>query len=346
MQDADRINAWVSNYSLFLSAAGHEQGIVCLKAITDTAPDPGGRLGAMVESFRRTGYGAFIARQVMDECVATMPAASSENVTYIELTYRGRAINRRNDQDAIVAELGRKITGLVNMLEDSGGGSVEMVTAAELAQIVRVAYDPVMQATIEQSQIDGQGGDVDWIDAGPVASSERWGDFTHDSGRSITWEMHKAPRSKITERALAGFMAPHGDFARKRVALIYRPHTPDEAATVAERDISTATFLAKQNGKKRVSASAELVEAAARQSSAEVAAGAGSVRFSIMFTITTTAGQDVDQAVSTAESRARAVPIRVRRCYGAQAAAFATTLPVGFVPWEHTSIPTSVREWL
>jgi len=40
------------------------------------------------------------------------------------------------------------------------------------------------------------------------------------------------------------------------------------------------------------------------------------------------------------------VPVRLRRCYGAQAAAFATTLPVGFLPWEHTLVTPSMREWL
>ena len=55
---------------------------------------------------------------------------------------------------------------------------------------------------------------------------------------------------------------------------------------------------------------------------------------------------DMAQAVSTLESRGRAVPIRLRRVYGAQAAAFAATLPVGFVPWEHTLITPDMREWL
>lgn len=58
------------------------------------------------------------------------------------------------------------------------------------------------------------------------------------------------------------------------------------------------------------------------------------------------AGGDVPQAVSTLEGRAGSVPIRIRGCYGSQAAAFAATLPVGFVPWEHTTITPKIREWL
>ena len=345
MQDQERINAWVANYAHVLNACGQEQGMVCVKVITDTAPDPGGRLTAMVESLRvDTGPG--LARNIIDECVADLPAASSENVTYVELTYKGRLINRKNDQTAIVTELARKVPGLVNMLEGAGGGAVEMVSADELARIVRVAYDPAMQATMERDELRGAADRIAWSEAGPVATSERWADFFHDSGHSISWEMVGAPRSRITEMALAGFVAPHHDFARKRVAMIYRPHSPDEAARVAERDASTANFLAQQNGKKRPSASAQLIQRAAEQSRHEVASGAGSVRFSLMFTTTSLQSDDVAQAVSTVEARAGAVPIRVRRCYGSQAAAFATTLPVGFVPWEHTAISSNVREWL
>lgn len=345
MQDQDRVDGWVANYSHVLSACGQETGLVAAKAITDTAPDPGGRLPAMVTALR-SPTSPLLAQQVMAETVADLPSASSDNVTYLELTFRGRAINRKGDQAAILAELARKAPGLVSMIQAAGGGAVEMVTGEELARIVRVAYDPVTAPALEKAELDGDDAwTVPWAEAGPVAYRELWGDFVHDSARSITWEMHAAPRSKITENALAGLLAPHADFARKRVALMYRPHSPDESTKVAERDANTANFVAQQS-KKRPSASAQLVQRAAEQSRQEVAAGAASVRFSLMVTVTVRYDGDLAQAVSTLEARGRAVPITLRRVYGAQAAAFATTLPVGFIPWEHTAVSADVREWL
>ena len=344
MQDQHRVDGWVANYSAVQSACGQETGLVCAKAITDTAPDPGGRLAAMVTSLRSPDSPE-LAQAVMAECVADLPAASSDNVTYIELTFLGRAINRKGDQGAILAELARKAPGLVTMIQAAGGGAVDMLTGDELARIVRVAYDPVTGPALERAELDGTPDGVTWPEAGPVAYRDLWGDFVHDSGRSITWEMAAAPRSRITEHALAGLLAPHSDFARKRVALLYRPHTPDESTRVAERDASTANFVAQQS-KKRPSASAQLVQRAAEQSRQEVASGAASVRFSLLVTVTVRYDGDVAQAVSTLEARGRAVPLTLRRCYGAQAAAFAATLPVGFVPWEHTAISSSVREWL
>ena len=344
MQDQDRVDGWVAAYATVLAAAGQETGLVCAKAITDTAPDPGGRLGAMVTSLRVPSSPP-LAQAVMAEAVAELPAASSDNVTYLELTFRGRALNRKGEQAAILAELARKAPGLVAMMQAAGGGAVSMVTADELARLVRVAYDPVTAPALEQTELDGTDDGVTWADAGPVAYRELWGELIHDSARSITWEMVAPPRSKIIEHALAGLLAPHADFARKRVALLYRPHTPDESTRVAERDANTANFVAQQ-GKKRPTASAKLVQQAAEQSRHEVAAGAASVRFSLMVTATVRYDGDLAQAVSTLEARGRAVPLRLRRCYGAQAAAFAATLPVGFVPWEHTLVSSNVREWL
>lgn len=344
MQDQERVDGWVARWSGLLSSAGQESGLVAAKAITDTAPDPGGRLPVMVNALR-SPHSPELARQVMAETVADLPAASSDNVTYLEMTFRGRALNRKGDETAILAELARKATGLVAMAQYAGGGHVEMVQAPELIRMVRESYDPVTSAALEQAELAGEAEPLTWADAGPVASRDLWGELVHDSGRSITWEMYGAPRSKITENALTHLLVPHADFARKRVALLYRPHSPDESAKVAERDANTANFVAQQS-KKRPSASAQLVQRAAEQSRQEVASGAASIRFSLMVTVTCRYDGDLAQAVSTLEARGRAVPIRLRRVYGAQAAAFAATLPVGFVPWEHTTVSASVREWL
>ena len=345
MQDQERVDAWVANWSTLLAACGQETGLVCAKAIGDTAPDPGGRLAAMVNTLR-VEHSPELARQVMSETVADLPLTNSDNVTYVELTFRGRQLHRKNEQTAILAELTRKAPGIRAMLAAAGGGTAEMVGADELARLVRVSYDPGTAPELELAELaETADGIVHWEDAGPVAYRDHWAELVHDSGRSITWEMAHAPRSKITEGALAALLAPHADFARKRVALMYRVHTPDESTRVAERDSSTANFVAQQ-GKKRPTASAQLVRQAAEQSRQEVAAGAAAVRFSLLVTVTVPADGDVAQAVSTLEARGRAVPMRLRRCYGAQAAAFAATLPVGFVPWEHTAVSSAVREWL
>ena len=285
-----------------------------------------------------------LARRVIDEIVEDYPTASSENITYFELTFRGRALDRKGRRDTILTELARRVPGFMGQLAAGGAGSVSMVTADELPAIVRCAYDPASQPFIEQSQLNRED-PIDWAEAGPVAAQETWDRYTHDSGHSITWEMSQGPRSAVTERALAGLLMPHPDFTRKRVALIYRPLSPDQAADVSENDVNEAVFRATQS-KGRVKASSTKTISATEQSRQEVASGAALVRWYVMVTATVRSVDDLDQASSTVGATAGVARLRLRRCFGSQAAAFAATLPVGFVPWEHTAIPDKVREMI
>ena len=156
MQDQDRIDSWVANYSVMLSAFGQEQGLVCVKVITDTAPDPGGRLGC---------HGPFDARRpprpswpalVMDECVADLPQRRRENDDLHRTHLPGSSVQPEKRQSAPSPQnwLG-SIPRLVQLASAAGGGSVEMVSADELARVVRVAYDPAIQASMEAADIDG-----------------------------------------------------------------------------------------------------------------------------------------------------------------------------------------------
>lgn len=343
MQDQDQINNWVAGWSAVLTNSSQENGLVCAKAISDTAPDPGGRLEAQVRS-QRSASSPDVARRVMDEIVSAYPAASSDNVTYVEFTFRGRALSKRGRDEEILSELARKVPGMMGLVEQAGGGSVEMLDAATLTKIVRAAYDPAAQKFIEQAELDGIESDLTWKDAGPVADQNLWDRYVHDSGVSVTWEMREPPRAAVHELALSGLMYPHRDFVRKRVALLYRPHSPEEGMKTAERDAQTATFVATSGGKRRVPARARLVERATEQTREEIAQGHSLVRFSMLITATVASSEDLPQAISTIEGRASAAQLRLRRSYGSQAPGFAATLPVGMVPWEHTVVPTSVMD--
>ncbi|TCI96378.1 SCO6880 family protein [Aeromicrobium sp. IC_218] len=344
LQDQERLNQWVGGYARLLGSMSQEPALICAKTITDTAPDPGGRLESMVAQARATNSPA-LARQVMDECVRTYSVTSSENVTYLELTFRGRGLSRRGREDEILSELARKVPNLLAQLQSAGGGAVEMVSADELSKIVRMAYDPAAQRWLDQAEFAGEPVDVAWEEAGPVADQAAWDHYRHDSGLSVTWEMTTPPRSAINERALNGLLRPDADFVRKRVAIVYRPHSPEDSAKVSEDDAQVAAFLAG-NTKRRPTAASKVQIRAAEKARDEVASGASLIQFSLLVTATVTDDEDLVQAVSTVESRAGAVPLRIRRSYGSQAAAFATTLPVGFVPWEHTTVPSNLRQYL
>jgi hypothetical protein len=343
LQDQRTVDGWVAEFGRLLAGASQDPALIAVKAVVDTAPDHGGRLEARVRA-ARSSNSPQVARTVMDECVATYPAASAECVTYIEATYQGTRLSRKGDEGTRVAELARRVPVLVSQLKTAGAGAVDMLTGEDLAGVLRVAYDPAAAPRIEADHLAGTGLPVEWEDAGPVATQEAWDRLTHDSGVSVTWEMAGAPRAPVTERALAALLEPHEHCLRKRVAVVYRPHDPDKGLQLAERDLNTARFQAKSRAGGHAQAMDSLHVEATDQTRREVASGAALTRFSVLVTATVALGGDLEQAVSTVESRAGAVPIRLRRCYGSQAAGFAATIPVGFLPWLHTAVSDTVRE--
>jgi hypothetical protein len=343
MAETEQVDTWVAGWARFLATAGTDNALAAVKVVVDTAPDPGTRLATAVRDAAVPGAPT-LAAAVMGECAATYPALAARNTTWVELTFHGRALARKGDQELVLAELSRRTPGILDGLAAAGGGSVAMATAAELAATVRGAYDPA--AHTDLAQADG-GAAVEWRDAGPLAAHEQWGSYRHDSGVSVSWAMHDAPRAGIEATALGHLLAPQPGLARKRVALLLRPAPQDASARAAENDAATATFNAGGGTVRgRVSAADSLRVRATEQARHEVATGAVLVRFSVLVTATVNDPTDLDQASGAVESTAGAVPLRLRRCDGSQAAAFAATLPIGFLPHLHTLISDKTRELL
>jgi hypothetical protein len=207
---------------------------------------------------------------------------------------------------------------------------------------VRVAYDPAVHAAVEQAQTHG-GTKLTWAQAGPAAGQEFWDHYLHDSAASISWTMAEAPRGEVMSGVLAGLLAPHPAIARKRVALIYRPHDPATAARIVERDKRDAQF--KLGGSKLAARDAVAI-AAAEQSAREEARGAGVTRFAMIVTATVGEAARLADAAAAIDNLAPPARVQLRRAYGAQAAAFSAALPIGIVRPYHVRLPQSVRDAL
>ncbi len=157
--------------------------------------------------------------------------------------------------------------------------------------------------------------------------------------------MVDAPRGAVQSHLLAPLLEPGREFLRKRVTLVYRPHSPREAARVADADVRTMIGQASaRKGETRATDSMEL--ASARQTAAEEAAGAGMTRFSLLVTATVATPDLLPRAVDAIEEAAGASRVVLRRCYGTQAASFAATLGVGVVLNRHVAVPEAVRAFL
>lgn len=340
--DPDQVDTWVAYWGSWLASLAHEPSLIGAAVTVESSPDAGTRLRREV-SARTAATAPPLARQMLEDVVRTYPAGSAIITTRVSLTYAAapRPGARRRDRAEMAREIGSRLPGLAEHLGMTGAGEARAMTAEQLAEAVRVAYDPSVAAYIEQVATTGGSG-LTWADAGPVAAQESWGHYIHDSAASITWGMTEAPRGEVLSSVLSGLLAPHRDIDRKRVTLLYRPHDAATAATIVERDRRDARF--KLSGTGTPSARDTVLVAAAEQSAREEAKGAGLLRFAMLITATVSSPDKLRLAAAAIDTLAPPARIRLRRMYGSQAAAFSAALPLGVVLPEHLRVPQALRD--
>lgn len=339
--DQDQVDIWVAYWGQWLAALAFEPGLVAATVTVETAPDLGYRLRREVEGNVAPGAPE-LARQVLSGVVDTYPAGSAQVSTRIAVTYAAapKPGAKRRPTKEMAREIGIRLPGLSQGLAMTGAGAARPLTAGELAEAVRVAYDPAAQEIIDGARQSGGTG-ITWDNVGPSAAQESWDHYLHDSGASITWGMSDAPRGEVLSSVLTGLLAPHPDIARKRVTLIYRPHDPATAARIVERDRKDARF--RITGPQSAARDAVAVSAA-EQSAREEAKGAGVVRFSMLVTATVRDPADLSAAAAAVDVLAPPARVQLRRMFGSQAAAFAAALPLGIVLPDHLQVPAIIRE--
>nr|WP_307962255.1 SCO6880 family protein [Salinispora arenicola] len=133
--------------------------------------------------------------------------------------------------------------GLQDALAGCGLTVLGRATAAQIAGIVRHAFDPTSRGEVSRllsAAPDAAAELLDWSNAGPVAAEEHTDRYEHDGATSVTWAWHEAPRQPVTHHVLARLLAPGEQ--PKRVTLLYRPMTAGQAAGEVERQVNAAQF--------------------------------------------------------------------------------------------------------
>ncbi|MBT2418030.1 hypothetical protein J7F01_08775 [Streptomyces sp. ISL-22] len=340
--DTDQVDTWVAYWGQWLASLAYEPNLVACSVTIEAAPDPGIRLGREVNG-NLDPRAPELAQAVLREVVQTYPAGSATLTTRVALTYSGAATagQKRRDAAGMAAEIGLRLPGLAANLSMTGAGPATPMTASDLAEAVRVAYDPSVAVLVEEARAAGGSG-ITWEDAGPIAAEEAWDHYRHDGAFSITWSMSEAPRGEVFSSVLSSLLLPHADVSRKRVTLLYRPHDPAAAARVVERDRKDALFKAQQA--KVQHARDSVAVRAADQAAREEATGAGVVRFGMLVTATVTQRDELERAAAAIGNISAPARVALRRVYGSQASAFAAALPLGIVLPHHLRVPQAVRD--
>lgn len=333
--DAD---TWVAGWGGWLASLGYAPMLRWVTVTVDTAPEPGSTLADAVASAVDPSAPE-PARAIMDQLVQTAPAAAADVDTRVSLTFDPTASPAApKDLTAAVAEVGRTLDGLESALGTCGVTVLGRATAEHIAGVVRIAFDPASRGEVNRILAHARGSAANvrlvWADAGPIGAEELPDHYRHDSGISVTWAWHEAPRQTVTADVLARLVAP-GAFP-KRVTLQYRPFSAAEATRALESEVNAATFrehYRRRTGRDETARDA-YDQARARQSAAEEAMGAGLCLINLFVTVTVTDPADTARAAADTEAAAEASKIRLRRMVYSQAAGFAATLPCGICPAE------------
>lgn len=328
--DSDR---WVANWAGWLASLGYIRWLRHVTVTTSTAPDPGtGLLDQVTAAI--DPYAPRTALEIMDQLVAAAPAAAADVDTWVSITLDPDACPARPGTVTEAAdEVGRVLDGLEAGLAGCGVAVLGRARAADLAGIVRTAYDPVVRGAITRLLAGGVSPELeehlDWAAAGPLRAVEHPDRYAHDSGTSVSWAWREAPRQNVTSDVLARLLAPGG--YPKRVALQYRPLPAAAAARVLDNEVRAAEFRHEYSRRTRrdVTARDTHDHARARQAADEEARGAGVGLLSLYVTVTVTDPADMPRAVAVTEAAAEASKIRLQRLDRGQAAAFTATLPCG-----------------
>jgi hypothetical protein len=340
--DPGQLNLWVDNWGRWLAGLPFEPQLVAATVTVEAAPDTGATLAA--ECARLTTPGAPpLAAAMLAEMAATWPATSPSVRTWLTLTWGTARAGRRPASAAEMESLiASRVPNLCATLAHTGAGTVRPLTGEQLIARVRTAFDPSSAGPLAALEAGNQPHGLTWADAGPQSWVVHRDHIEHDGGVSITWRMASAPVGEVGARVLAPLLEAHPGLARKRVTIIYRHHSPHEAARVADADLRTASSRAgERRGEVRATHIADLHRA--RAVADEQAAGAGLTRISALITATAATTDGLPTAHAIVEQLSQRAQLQVRVATDTQASAFITALGVGVLPTDVTVIPDQIR---
>ncbi|MEU0090346.1 SCO6880 family protein [Kribbella sp. NPDC006257] len=342
--DEDQVDVWVAHWGQWLASLGHEPGIVAASVTVESTPDTGIRLRREVTHNLQDGSPA-IARAMLAEVIQTYPEGSALVNARVALTFKGtdRQGKRRKEED-MGRELASRLPALTQSLTSTGAGAARPVTAQELCETVRIAYDPAAAVLIDEARSQGISPELQWTDAGPAGAQSYWDKYRHDSAWSVTWQMSQAPRGEVFSSVLSQLVAPHPDVDRKRVTMLYRPLDAATSARMVEADKRNASFRATASARPSARSLAEA--RAADRTAMEEARGAGLVNFGMIVTGTVMSVEQLPDMIAAIDNLGATARVLLRPAYGSQDSAFVAALPLGIVLQSHLSVPAGIREAL
>ncbi|MEK8229333.1 SCO6880 family protein [Oerskovia sp. M15] len=307
----------------------------------ETAPDSGSRLRREVEMNLDDGAPEF-ARQVLLEVVDRYPAGSSTVRAYVAITFTAanRVGGKKRKPEEMGRELAARLPSLTAGLQATGAGAAHPLSAQDLCEVIRVAYDPAAALLIDDAHAAGSPSSClgrMWA----RRPQKRRGRVPSRLCLFVHMGDDVGAAGNVQSGVLTRLLAPNREIARKRVTLLYRPIDAARAAAIVESDLRAAEFRVTSTSKP--AARETLAVRAAAATAQEEASGAGLVQFGMLVTATVTDTSREADARAAIDNLAATARLRLRPVYGSQDSAFAAALPLGLVLPKHIKVPAELR---
>ncbi len=272
----------------------------------------------------RTSYGALVE--------AEFPATCRHEVFVAIAIHAGRAaravkIAGGGDRGACTVLL-RDVASLRRRLSDASLDVGSVLDADELGRVVRASFDtaPAIMGPTPESGERYTPRPAPW--PWPMGLSAEWGRVHADGTWHATFWISQWPRTDVGPDFLGPLLL--WSSVRRSVAVVMEPVGPLAAARRIEQartaDIADAEL--RRRGGFLATARRRREEEVLARREVELADGHAEYRFTGYVTVSTEDPESLEEACGQVEQAAGQAGLEIRRCYGDQAMAFTSTLPL------------------
>ena len=293
----------VATWGRVLATTCRSGRIARLQVCERTLPDGG---SGLVEWWQRHGtddgsWTSTVYRELIDRA----GPAGERHATTISLALDLKAAARqvRTNGGGIkgaAAVLRQEMTTLVTALRAAELTITGWLTPAQVAVILRSAYDPATAAILERNTDIGR----TLATAGPVAVTESWDRLRSDSAHHAVLWVSEWPRSQVYPGFLAPVLLSSG--IQRSFSLVCTPIRSDQAARDIRKKktelISDAAQRQKMGQIEDASQTAEYGDVL--QQEADLTAGHGVLRYSGLISVSAPSPEELDTAVAAIEQAA------------------------------------------
>lgn len=329
-----QLDEWLRRWDRSISALGSNVELAAAAVTLDAVVIDG---GTAVEAIPRWAAetGAFdwlLADRDLEE-PAGVPLRLRARIalTFSSPGGRGRS---RGGAEEMATEIGRRLPGLSAGLQLTENGPARPLTAGELTEAVRVAYDPSIAGLLAQARREG-GSQIPWERVGPVDSASEWDHYRHDGACSVTWGTSRVSGGDFFSSITARWLIPDEGVIEKRVTLLYGPPTPEPAADPEH----SGEGFGRGRGRARRSAASP----SAGTTNPWLNGEPGITRYGLLATATVGSADALPEAARVVSQLSPQERILLRRVYGSQVSAFVAALPLGVVVPDRLTLPQTTR---